>query len=287
MNSKAWIGLVVATAVGLSLPALAEDAAKPAPPAAPAAAAPAPAAAPAATAAPAPAAAPGPAVAPPAAAAPAAAPTPAAVAPAPAGSVGSGWSAEVAPGKAGLTLDDTQKGLVKQVGDYFEGISTLKGAFVQTGADKKRMKGKFYMNRPGRFRFDYSLPSRQVIVSDGKNLAIQDLDLNNEDRVELDKTPFRLLLRKDVNLERDANILEVQAADDLLVLALRDKDPETPGAIKLFMSTRPALELKEWQAVDAQGQETQVQVSELEKGSKLEEKLFVIQPLGPGLSVPQ
>ena len=116
LNFKAWLGLVVVATVGLSLPVMAEDPAKPA--AAPATPAAAPAAAnpaPAAQAAPAPA---------------AATPAPAAAAPA-AGSVGSGWSAEVAPGKGGLTLDDAQKGLVKQVGDYFEGISTLRGAFVQ------------------------------------------------------------------------------------------------------------------------------------------------------------
>ncbi len=263
---------MAAMAAGLALPlaAIAEDPAKPAAAgAAPAAAAPA---------------------APPAPAAAPATPAPAAGAPAAAaapGSVGSGWNAEVASGKGGLTLDDAQKALVKQVSDYFEATSTMKGAFVQTGADKKRMKGKFFLNRPGKFRFDYALPSRQVIVSDGQNLAIQDLDLNNEDRVELDKTPFRLLLRKDVNLERDANILEVQSADDLIVLALRDKDPETPGAIKLFLSTKPVLELKEWQAVDAQGQATQVQVSELEKGTKLEENLFKIQALGPSKMTPQ
>ena len=76
----------------------------------------------------------------------------------------------------------------------------MKGTFIQTDADNKRMKGKFFVKRPGRFRFDYSLPSKQIIVSDGENLAIQDLDLNNEDRVSLDQTPFRLLLRKDVDL---------------------------------------------------------------------------------------
>ena len=271
LNSKACLLLTTALAVCFAVPlsgtVFAEDAAKPAVPAASS---------------------PPPAASAPAAAAPAQATTPAPAAPdAAAGAVGSGWNAEVATGKSGLLLDDAQKGLVKQVGDYFEAISTLKGAFVQTGADKKRMKGKFYLNRPGKFRFDYSLPSKQVIVSDGQNLAIQDLDLNNEDRVELDKTPFRLLLRKDVNLERDANILEVQSADDLLVVALRDKDPDTPGAIKLFLMTKPVLELKEWQAVDAQGQETQVQVTDLEKGTKLDENLFKIQALGPGRMTPQ
>src|SRR5436189_241546 len=90
-----------------------------------------------------------------------------------------------------------------------------------------------------------SRPTPQIVVSDGRYLAIQDLDLNNEDRVALDQTPFRLLLRTDVNLVRDARITELQESDDMLVLGLEDKDPNTTGRIKLYLATKPSLELKE------------------------------------------
>lgn len=216
----------------------------------------------------------------PAPAAPSAAP--AAAAPTGAEAVGgSGWSAEVAPsGNTCLTLDDKQKEAVGLVTQYFGAITTLKGGFVQTSADQKRMKGKFALKRPGRFRFDYSLPSKQVIISDGEYLAIQDLDLNNEDRIALDQTPFRLLLRKDVDLVRDACINEVQQADDLLVISLRDKSPDTPGRIKLFLSKAPELELKEWVTTDAQGLATRVEVSSVTKGDEIQDAQFKINPVG-------
>ncbi len=93
--------------------------------------------------------------------------------PAGAEAVGSGWSAEVAPNStSGLTLDEKQTEVVKKVNEYFNALTTLKGAFVQTTADKKRMKGKFFVKKPGKFRFDYSLPSKQIIISDGEYLAI-------------------------------------------------------------------------------------------------------------------
>lgn len=213
------------------------------------------------------------------------APTPASP-PAPEGS-SSAWSAEVAPTRGeGLALDARQTELVHKVSDYFSGLDTLQGNFVQTSADNKRMKGKFYVLRPGRFRFDYARPSRQIVVSDGHNLAIQDLDLNNEDRVSLDDTPFRLLLRKDVDLVRDARIMEVQESDDLLVVGLIDKSPDTPGQIKLFLSTKPALELKEWVTKDAQGLDTRVQVSDLTKSGELDAELFKIQAIGRPMSTP-
>ncbi len=199
-----------------------------------------------------------------------------------AGPAGS-WDAKVAQdqaGTSGIALDEKQTDMVKRVSGYFNDLASLKGAFVQTGADKKRMKGKFFVKRPGRFRFDYALPSKQIIISDGQYLAIQDLDLNNEDRVALDQTPFRLLLRKDVDLLRDARIVEAQEDADLVIVSLQDKDPDAPGRIKLFLSTKPALELKEWVTTDAQGLDTRVEVSELVKADDIDVNLFKIQPVG-------
>jgi len=206
---------------------------------------------------------------------------PAQQAPAAGGTAGTAWSAEVAPnGTTGIALDAAQMDIVKKVGAYFDSLDALQGKFVQTGADGKVMKGKFAMKKPGKFRFDYARPSLQVIISDGKYLAIQDRDLNNEDRVELDQTPFRMLLRKDVDLVRDARIVEVQDAGDTITLGIQDKDPNTPGRIRLVFSTKPAFELKEWLTKDAQGLDTRVEVGELQKGGEIDAKEFVIKPMG-------
>lgn len=269
-------GLISLALLGLSTAALAQEAkpqdakpgaAQPAPPATAPAAGAAPTAAPGTP----------PATTPPAAAKPSA------------GKADGGWSQEVAPanGTTGIALDEKQTELVKTVSGYFAKLNGLQGAFVQTGADNKKLKGKFFVKRPGKFRFDYALPSKQIIISDGEYLAIQDLDLNNEDRVALDQTPFRLLLRKDVDLLRDARIMEVQQAEDLIVLAIQDKSPDTPGRIKIFLATKPALELKEWVTSDAQGLDTRVQVSDVELTDKIDEKMFKIQQLGNRLSTPQ
>lgn len=191
--------------------------------------------------------------------------------------VGSGWSAEVSQdGGKGVSLDDAQAATVEKVSKYFNNLKSLKGAFIQTGADQKVMKGKFMMQQPGKFRFDYARPSRQIIISDGEYLAIQDLDLNNEDRVALDQTPFRILLRNDVNLLRDAQIVEVQETDSEILLAMRDRDPDAPGLIKLVLETKPDMVLKEWVTTDAQGLDTRVQIGNLVRDEKLDADNFVI-----------
>ncbi len=175
---------------------------------------------------------------------------------------------------SGEELDKRQIELIRKVTAYFNQMTEIKGLFVQTSADNKRARGKFYVQRPGRFRFDYSPPSRLVILSDGQYMAIQDLDLKTDDRVELDRTPFRVLLRKDVDLLRDANILEVKEVDDVIVLALQDKSPDTPGRIKLYLAKSPNLELREWVTTDSQGLDTRVELTEVTKAEALDPALF-------------
>jgi outer membrane lipoprotein-sorting protein len=212
----------------------------------------------------------------------------AAATPPPSNTANGAWNAEVAPSNStdGIALDTHQKDVVDKVSSYFAGINTLQGSFLQTGSDNRSMKGKFYLSRPGRFRFDYARPSRQIVISDGRYLAVQDLDLNNEDRVALDQTPFRLLLRTDVNLVRDARITELQESEDLIVLGLEDKDPNTTGRIKLYLATKPNLELKEWVTRDAQGLDTRVEVSDLARSVQLDADLFTIKAIGKPMATP-
>jgi len=175
---------------------------------------------------------------------------------------------------AGEEFDKKQIEIINAVTAYFNQLTEIKGTFLQTSADNKRVRGKFYVKRPGRFRFDYNPPSKLVILSDGVYMAIQDHDMKTDDRVELDRTPFRVLLRKDVDLLRDAQILEVQDVNDIIVLALQDRNPDNPGRIKLFLAKKPGLELKEWITTDSQGLDTKVELTEVSKADDLDPNLF-------------
>jgi signal transduction histidine kinase len=99
----------------------------------------------------------------------------------PANPVGAGtWTQTVnkepVAGADELQLDKKQIELLQKVNTYFNQMPDLKGTFVQTSPDNKRTRGKFYVQRPGKFRFDYAPPSRLLILSDGDYLVIQDSD---------------------------------------------------------------------------------------------------------------
>lgn len=204
------------------------------------------------------------------------APSAGAQSPAAAQGATTGWAANVNPqGQVEVKLDPKQLEAVKQITGYFNTLKQMRGVFAQTDPDKKRTRGRFYLLKPGKFRFDYAAPSRKIMASDGRLLRIKEPDQANEDAVELDKTPFRLLLKANVDLLRDARILDVQESDDLIVLAMQDRDPDAPGRVQLYFVKKPGLELKEWVVRDPQGLETKVEVGDINKTDPVDPKLFV------------
>ena len=66
--------------------------------------------------------------------------------------------------------------------EYFAGLDTFQSQFIQTvidsdGQQVQRSEGTVWIRKPGRFRWDYRTPYRQLIVADGKRLWTYDEDL--------------------------------------------------------------------------------------------------------------
>jgi outer membrane lipoprotein-sorting protein len=188
---------------------------------------------------------------------------------------GAGWEAAVqaAPGPTPL-LGDQREQAIKEINDYFNGITSLQGTFKQVDSDDKLTTGRFYVERPGKLRFDYDPPSPLRIVADGAYLSIEDSDLKTIEKYPIESTPFRLLLAKSVDLERDAKILGVAGDDDELSINLEDKNDEASGSIRLVFDTKPDLTLSQWVITDAQGLTTTVTLDDVGPGRKVAADFF-------------
>ena len=69
-----------------------------------------------------------------------------------------------------------------EVDKYLEGLATWSADFTQTiddghGKVTRSAAGKLYLQKPGKFRWDYSDPSEQLILADGKQIWFYDKDL--------------------------------------------------------------------------------------------------------------
>ncbi len=190
------------------------------------------------------------------------------------------WSAQVENQQTAAvpsSLSPETLGFVQRINGFFNELIHLQGRFVQTDPNNDRTKGRFYVQRPGRLRFDYAPPSKLRIVADGQYLSIEDHDLNTVDKYPLDSTPFRMLLAADVNLFRDANIVNFARNKDLVALTLEDKTGESPGLIKLFFTLKDngkTMEIKEWVITDPQGLDTRIELGNLVWGKEKTTEFF-------------
>ncbi len=170
-----------------------------------------------------------------------------------------------------------QVAIVEKINAYFNTMTNLEGQFLQTDADDTHKKGKFFIERPGKVLFDYALPSKEKIISNGEYLAIENHDLNTTDRYPLESTPFRLLLKERVNLAEDARIIALDVGENIVVLTVEDKESPGGGQIRLFFDW-PEIQLKEWIITDAQGLNTRIQLAELEANKQTDPDLFKFSP---------
>jgi outer membrane lipoprotein-sorting protein len=193
----------------------------------------------------------------------------------PAEDEGASWEAAVEAAHAPTPLiGDEQAAAVQRINAYFNGITNLQGSFEQIDPSNKRSTGRFYVQRPGKIRFDYAPPSALRIVADGYSLAIEDSDLKTVEKYPIKSTPFRLLLADDVDLGRDARIVGVEREEGGLAISLEDRGGDAAGRIKLSFETTPDLELKEWMITDAQGLSTRVTVNNMVSGRKVATDFF-------------
>jgi outer membrane lipoprotein carrier protein len=89
-----------------------------------------------------------------------------------------------------------------EVEGYLNGLATWSADFTQTiddghGKIMRTAAGKLYLQKPGRFRWDYSQPSEQLILADGKQIWFYDKDLAQANVRDMDtslaSTPASLL----------------------------------------------------------------------------------------------
>ena len=170
----------------------------------------------------------------------------------------------------------SDRAIVERANAYFNGLSSLVASFVQVGGDGRRLTGTLYVQRPGKLRFEYDAPATIEIVADGSSLAVRDRKLITQDLYPVSQTPLKFLLRDRVELGRDIKVLGADADPEGARVALEDGST-LGGTSKITLFFDPAVQtLTKWRIVDPQGFATTVSLSNLDRGRRVDNKLFVI-----------
>jgi outer membrane lipoprotein-sorting protein len=187
------------------------------------------------------------------------------------------------PDAASATDESKQRALVDRVNTYLSNISTLVGDFVQVGPDGARTEGQFYIQKPGKVRFEYKPPSRIDVIADGQSVVVRDRKLATQDLYPLSQTPLRFLLSDHIDLQRDTNLVSVAADDVFVTLVVEDKQQFVGNNRLMLMFGAKDFQLRQWTVTDPQGYDTTVAVYNLDTKTKPDPDLFKINYDNPDL----
>jgi outer membrane lipoprotein-sorting protein len=179
------------------------------------------------------------------------------------------------PGES-VPYDGSQRALVDRVSNYLSTVQNLIGDFVQIGPDGNRTVGKFYIQKPGKVRFEYEPPSPLDVVADGISVVVRDRRLDTQDSYMLSQTPLRYLLADQIDLVRDTNLVAVSQDNTFITVTIEERQILVGTHRLVLMFTARDMQLRQWTVTDPQGYDTTVAVYNLDTTHKPDPNLFRI-----------
>jgi outer membrane lipoprotein carrier protein len=177
-----------------------------------------------------------------------------------------------------------------EVEKYLGGLATWSADFTQTiddghGKVMRSAAGKLYLQKPGKFRWDYSQPSEQLILADGKQIWFYDKDLQQANVRDMDaslaNTPA-VLLSGAGSLSSQFDVTSLPPSDGLEWYQLIPKHADTD-----FQLVRIGFrhgDLASMFLADKLNQVTQLTFSNPSRNAKFAPDLFTFVP-PPGVDV--
>jgi outer membrane lipoprotein carrier protein len=177
-----------------------------------------------------------------------------------------------------------------EVEKYLNGLATWSADFKQTiddghGNVVRSAAGKLYLQKPGKFRWDYAEPSEQLILADGKQIWFYDKDLQQANVRNMDaslaNTPA-VLLSGGGSLSSQFDVTALPPSDGLEWYQLIPRHPDTD-----FQLVRIGFrngDLASMFLADKLNQVTQLTFSNPKRNAKLAANLFSFVP-PPGVDV--
>ncbi len=171
-----------------------------------------------------------------------------------------------------------------EVEKNLSGVATWSADFTQTiddghGQVARSAAGKLYLQKPGKFRWDYTLPSEQLILADGKKIWFYDKDLQQANVRDMDaslaNTPA-VLLSGGGSLSSQFDVTGLPPSDGLEWYQLIPKHADTD-----FQLVRIGFrkgELASMFLADKLNQVTQLTFTNPKRNAKLAPDLFAFVP---------
>ena len=147
-----------------------------------------------------------------------------------------------------------------------QNISTMKADFTQTAYDGRQMTGAFFLNRPGKLRFEYDQMD-DFIVADGTFIYYYDSEMKQQSSTTISNSLADFLLRDNIRLNGDVTVTDTNRANGMTNLTLAMTEDPGAGSLTLsFVEAAGKPVLKKWTVMDSQGLKTDVVLKNIKTG---------------------
>lgn len=167
--------------------------------------------------------------------------------------------------------------------EFLDGLSTLQAKFEQSVLDTENataglLHGLFLLDRPGRFRWDYVAPRKQVILADGRDVWIIEEDLKqvtqHYQRWALKGTPAAFLT-SDRSVDEDFEVIDIGERKGMQWLELIPRDPESD--LNRVLIAFAGQELRHLELNDKFGQISRFRFFDVQRNVPIDPQLFVFE----------
>ncbi|MCS5597893.1 MAG: outer membrane lipoprotein carrier protein LolA [Alphaproteobacteria bacterium] len=162
---------------------------------------------------------------------------------------------------------------VLQAQHALNSLTKVQADFTMTTTNGQSLTGTFYLNRPGKLRFDFAPPIEDFIVADGRFIYFYDAELEEQSNAPIGSTLADFLLRDDIRLSGDIAVTRIMRAAGLLQITLTQSDD--PGAGELILGfDEGSFDLRKWRVIDSLGNITEVELSNVNENPVFTRDLF-------------
>lgn len=171
--------------------------------------------------------------------------------------------------------------VIERAENYMRSLDELRARFVQTGPDGSQLTGTFFLDRPGRLRFEYDPPIKDFVVADGYFIYFYDAQMRQQTNAPIGNTLADFILREDVSLNsEEIKVQEIHDPGGLLQIKLVQRADPHSGSITLGFQKDP-FRLRRWRVRDAQGTITEIELYDIRRDIDLPDRLFVYKDPNP------
>ena len=172
---------------------------------------------------------------------------------------------------------------LQQMDHFLQDLKGLEAGFEQSVMDQNmqthHLRGVFYIQRPGRFRWDYTEPEKQQIIADGRQIWLYDIELEQvsvqSQKKALNGTPA-LLLMGDKPVESNFEVKDIGDRQGMGWVELIPRDEESQFVRILLAFKENELSMMEMD--DKFGQMTRFQFYDVKQNPEFAGDFFHFTP---------